>query len=262
MADAVLPLPLVRRGRGRLRPSARRRRGRPAGGRLPRRPLRDRRGRGPALGRRRVDRRRRGAQPVRHHADRGQAAARPGAVADPARPRPRPRGPPAGPVVVEALVDRRGPGDGPLRRRRPDLRRLADGRATRSTRPPTCTRPAPPTSRRRATAIDPEDQIAMTVLVSDYQQGGLDGAALPLLERMASRPPRTPNQARAVARTREEVERLRDRLGPVPGRRRDQRQPDPPLSATPCSPPAGPPRPPTSWNSSTRPASATGRRPT
>lgn len=69
---------------------------------------------------------------------------------------------------------------------------------------------------KRATAIDPEDKIAMTVLVSDYQQGGLDGAALPLLERMASRPPRTPNQARAVARTREELERVRNRLGPAP----------------------------------------------
>ncbi|WP_152051408.1 tetratricopeptide repeat protein [Tautonia marina] len=69
---------------------------------------------------------------------------------------------------------------------------------------------------RQALRRNPGEQIALSALLSLSLQGGMIEAAIPLLERSAARPPRSPQQAISRDAMREQLDRLKTQLGRAP----------------------------------------------
>ncbi|MEW4568137.1 tetratricopeptide repeat protein [Tautonia sp. JC769] len=69
---------------------------------------------------------------------------------------------------------------------------------------------------RQALRRNPDEQIALSALLGLSLQGGMTEVALPLLERSAARPPRSPQQATSRDASRAQLARLRAQLGREP----------------------------------------------
>ncbi|WP_169975971.1 tetratricopeptide repeat protein [Tautonia rosea] len=69
---------------------------------------------------------------------------------------------------------------------------------------------------REALQRDPDEQIALSALLGLALQGGMTEVAIPLLERSAARPPRSPQQAMSRDASRTQLDRLKTQLGREP----------------------------------------------